>query len=437
MTCHRSLFYRIMKNKLKINLNELLQEGIITSEQLDQINEFHQKKSGLEPNRILILFAIIGSALIGLGIILIIGHNWDSFPRAVKTMLGFLPLIIGQIACLYTLLRKTKSQVWREASSCFLFFAIGASIAMISQIYHLQGSLDSFLLVWMILALPVVYLMNSSSVSILYTLGISYYLLQTFPKKGDYGFFSYWGLLLAIIPYYITVWKSNLESPTLKTLHWLLPLSMVFSLFKFMHDGPQLLSTFLAVCILFYQIGLYLYHHNRIHLNNSYRTIGMIGSIIILFIGSFSGFWSEISTESSTMPLLSSIYFWIGITCFIAAIVLLLLNNKSSQSIHKIILTICVLLAYPLFFIDVPIFIKVIVINLMILMIAVSNIKDGFNQSKLSVMNLGMIYITILIICRFFDFDISFIIRGIVFVLIGLAFFAANYILINQNNSDE
>jgi len=38
----------------------------------------------------------------------------------------------------------------------------------------------------------------------------------------------------------------------------------------------------------------------------------------------------------------------------------------------------------------------------------------------------------LLIICRFFDTNLSFVLRGLLFVLVGLGFFAMNYWMIRK-----
>jgi hypothetical protein len=56
-------------------------------------------------------------------------------------------------------------------------------------------------------------------------------------------------------------------------------------------------------------------------------------------------------------------------------------------------------------------------------------IRIGSRTNRFSILNYGLLIITILIACRFFDTDISFIIRGLLFVGIGVGFFAANYMM--------
>jgi uncharacterized membrane protein len=48
----------------------------------------------------------------------------------------------------------------------FYFFAIGANISLVAQVYNIPGDLNSFIITWMLLSLPLVYLLQSSIVSL-------------------------------------------------------------------------------------------------------------------------------------------------------------------------------------------------------------------------------------------------------------------------------
>ena len=150
-----------IKMSILKDLQNLVEADIITEDIADDIRKFYQNKSSPPSNRLFIVFGILGAILVGLGIILIIAHNWNELSRFTKTCFAFLPLLIGQILCGYTLLKKRDSIAWREGSSVFLFFSVGASISLVSQIYNIPGDLSSFLLTWMLVCLPIVYIMRS------------------------------------------------------------------------------------------------------------------------------------------------------------------------------------------------------------------------------------------------------------------------------------
>ncbi len=99
---------------------------------------------------------VLGALLVSLGIILLVAHNWDDLSRFSKTIFAFIPLLVGQGMCAYTLIKKKNSAAWRECSAVVLFFAIATSISLVSQTYHISGTMSGFLLTWMLLAAPVI-----------------------------------------------------------------------------------------------------------------------------------------------------------------------------------------------------------------------------------------------------------------------------------------
>ncbi|MBK8723743.1 MAG: hypothetical protein IPL95_16255 [Saprospiraceae bacterium] len=81
------------------------------------------------------------------------------------------------------------------------------------------------------------------------------------------------------------------------------------------------------------------------------------------------------------------------------------------------------------------ILLPLVLTNLLILGIGIFFIYKGIQSIQLSTMNFGLIILSILIICRFFDTEMSFVNRGLVFIGIGVGFFFANYKMIQKNKS--
>ena len=68
----------------------------------------------------------------------------------------------------------------------------------------------------------------------------------------------------------------------------------------------------------------------------------------------------------------------------------------------------------------------VILVNLLVFIIGIFTIRYGAKRDHLGILNYGLLIITALVVCRFFDTDLSFVIRGILFVGVGVGFFFAN-----------
>ena len=161
------------------DISKLLSQGVIDQDTAQKLEAYYKSQKDKSTNRLFIVFGILGGLLVGLGIILIFAHNWDNLSRAVKTFLAILPLLIGQLFCIYVILKKNGSITWNDGTSTFLIIAVGSSIALISQIYNLPGDISSFMLTWLCLSLPLVYIMRSSVASLLYLAGLTYYIATT------------------------------------------------------------------------------------------------------------------------------------------------------------------------------------------------------------------------------------------------------------------
>ena len=159
---------------LRGELPGLVAGGVIPPETARALEQHYaETETGGSRNFGFVLLAVIGSALVAAGIILLIAHNWDEFSRPLRSVIAFVPLLAAQALSLFVLLRRDQSQAWRESAAIFNVAGIGTAIALVSQTYQFHGSFVHFILVWMLLGLPIVYLMRT-------TLGACVYLLGAF-----------------------------------------------------------------------------------------------------------------------------------------------------------------------------------------------------------------------------------------------------------------
>lgn len=422
------------------DLPELIKAEVITQETANRIQDYYKNKSSSSTNRLFIVFAILGAILVGLGIILIIAHNWDELSRSTKTLFAFLPLLIGQILCGFVLLKKQHSVAWRESGTVFLFFSIGACISLISQIYNIPGNLSSFLLTWMLLCLPLIYVMKSSISSLLYLIGITYYVAETnywsYPSNESY---LYWLLLLMALPHYYLLYKKKPESNFMVFHNWIIPLSLVISLGTVAKNTNELM--FIAYFNLFgllYLIGNLEFFTQQKSRNNGYRLLGSLGTIVLLLILSFDWFWEDLRRADFQFDEIISApeFLASAITLILAGVLFYLQHkNKALRDVKPIA---------PIFILFIATFIlgltspySVVLINIYVLAIGILTIRDGAKQDHLGILNYGLLIITVLVICRFFDTDLSFVIRGILFVSVGAGFFAANYWMLKKRKVNE
>ncbi|MGZ5003725.1 MAG: DUF2157 domain-containing protein, partial [Chthoniobacterales bacterium] len=186
---------------LRSQLPELVASGVISSENARAIDR-HYEQDQSRSNFAFVLLATVGSALVGAGIILLIAHNWDELSRPVRSAIAFLPLVIAQVLVVFTLMRRNESRPWREAAAIFDVAAVATAISLISQTYQVQGTFADFMRTWLLLSIPIVYLLRTTLGAILYVIGSVLWLFARwgiFSSEGTPMLF--WLLLMLVIPY--------------------------------------------------------------------------------------------------------------------------------------------------------------------------------------------------------------------------------------------
>ena len=425
---------------LRRDISELLDANIISSDVAQSINDYYQSKSSDKEGRLFLIFGIIGAVLVSLGLILIMAHNWDRMSRWLKLVIAFSPLVIGQVLCAYAYFIRYGNRGWSEACSTFLFLSIGGCISLISQIYHLPGDMRSFLFVWILLAIPIIYLMRSSMVSFLCIAGI--FSLSAYTanwEDGNTTRYQYYMLLVLLIPYYIYLCINSRDKYDTSLHHWIFPILIFIT---FMPSGLVetgfLVPVLFALFAIFYMVGQLDYFKENGLRNNSYLVLGSLSSVTLLFISSFDEFWKYVVEEeylfdSPDVHLPSLIGG--GVIIIIAFLLLFYLLRKKSVRAYKP-LFFAFILSILLYFLRLDSTFQSYIINALLLVIGIHTIYVGVQKDHFGILNYGLLITALWIIVRFLDFDVSFFVRGIISVLLGVSFFVANYYLLKQRKNE-
>lgn len=424
-----------MSQKIVKALPELLEAGVISQETADRIKAYYDEKEGQHPNLLFSIFGVLGALLIGLGIFLLVAHNWDELSRAAKTAIAFAPLALGQAAAAYALLSHNDSVAWRESASTFLILAIGVCIALISQIYQIPGNISSFLLTWLLLGLPLVYILRSSMAGILYLIGITYYACEI-------GYFNYpqsespiyWGLLLLLAPHYYLLLKKPTAGNFFLAFNWLIPTSLLIVLGILAQKEVHLMFVaYFSLLGVFYLVGHTPFFQRLKNIFNGYEIIGSLGMIILLLVASFEWFWKEMGQETALFAALHAPESWLALGLTIACGALLFLNKEKPDWTDGQLKLWTPLAFAVIFFIGFEnTTLPFILTNVLLFALGVSTIWHGAKANHLGILNYGLLILTALIVCRFLDDRFSFVARGIAFVALGIGFFMANYWMLRQ-----
>src|SRR5690606_28090040 len=116
----------------------------------------------------LAVFGIIGGGLVALGIVLILANNWEQLSRPLRAGIAFGLLVVAQGIAAFAALRRPPSRALNVGAGRFVVICVGSCIALFGQPYHIPGDLGSFLLVWSLRALPLIYVLIGGTVAIGY-----------------------------------------------------------------------------------------------------------------------------------------------------------------------------------------------------------------------------------------------------------------------------
>lgn len=417
-------------------LPELITRGILTPEAADKIRQYYgEVKSISKTTVMLIILGTIGALLIGLGIILLLAHNWEQLSRLTRAVLSLVLLAIGQALALWVLWKRPQSSAFKEGSATFLSLMVGASIALISQTYNIPQDAGTFILTWMLLIIPLAYLMQASIPAAIYLIGITVWSGAYWdnPVKA----ILFWPLAAITIPHFI--WALRQEIYRLRTT--ILSLIMVicvsfaasFSLGKTWHGSWIII--FPSLYSIFYFLGRLEVNKITTNWQRPLRLIGVIGLFILAFLFTFRDSWQYLIDNrfyrmSRNIFDLSAIPDHI-VTLSIIAISMLLFYDK----VKRKNITISLPGAVPLLAIIAYLvrgqstILPLMIFNIYLFILSISRIIAGVRSSNLAIINIGMLMLAILIIARFFDSDISFIIKGLVFIIIGIGFLVTNAVL--------
>lgn len=371
-----------------------------------------------------VLFPVLGALLIGLGVVLLVAHNWDQLARSLRLGVAFTPLLLGQLACAWTLLRAASSRAWREASAAFTALAFAAALALVGQIYHFPGDLDRYLLTCSLVALPLVYLLDASVVAALCAAGFAGWAFAS-PDRGT-SLFAVVGLFALLAPH---VWQLARREPQglrlSLVLAALIPLFFAATLDGLPHLARLSLwwfAQFGAILVMaeLQRAGSVLPLWRR-----PLAVYGGSATIVAALIGSFPDNWRDWSWSLRPEQLPQA---WVFLGAGLA--LLAVLTWRAWQRGDRL----SALQAFPALLMALvasgdsrPLAVVLaLLLSVYVLVLGLALIRHGMQTRQTGTATRGLFLITLLVLLRFVDTEWSFTARGLAFMLIGVAFLAVN-----------
>jgi Predicted membrane protein len=436
---------------LRGQLPELVAAGAISSENAAKI-EHHYASVETRSNFGFVILATVGAAFLGAGIILLIAHNWDDLSRTTRTIIAFIPLVIALALVAFVLLQRNESRPWREAVAIFDFAAVATAISLISQTYQISGSFADFMKVWLLLCIPMVYLLRSAFGAVVYAIGLIVWLfareMAFFVRSPNPMFF--WIAFLLVVPYFLLRYWKDRESRECTALSIALVIALTFGM-GFTADFAKSDLGSVAFAGLFtaiYLAGIRFFPRNddRLHIVALLGGIGIgVTAICLSFESSWhmtrEFFWGERTFQANIAFALEFLF-------PLAAIAMAAIGfsrGRSQFSWPAAVFPIVTAIGWGLANLcDKPAerwlgtrcsFTAAALMNCYALWLGIDILVRGIRANSVARANFGLLLIAALAISRFFDSELSFVTRGLGFIVVGAGFLVANVLMFKKRSA--
>jgi uncharacterized membrane protein len=401
---------------LKSESEYWVRDGVIDIDQRSLILGRYEGASAKAGSPLLILFSIIGALLIGSGIIMIFATNWWRIPLPIKLTIAFLPLLVAQSICVYTMLNRSQSSAFREGSATFLVVSFFATVALVGQSFHISNDLGEFMLLCGVFALPAAYLLRSKAALTIYMIIV---------VAGSQDWVDYWVqslvLVAAALPLFYSELRLGKHKAVLSYIMFLLSAGICLMIVPFAYEIFDSHSLYIAL-----SVGLALLladasvqKISSVRFAPVARYLGIMCIAVTIAISAVF-FDFEVHYEYSLLVI-------ILLSCGYAAVRWFAKQRLSTTDIYAAA-ALLLALSGP---------IAGIAANALLFALGIASIVRGSRNYRISQMNLGMIFLILVIGFRFFDSDLSLLTRSIVFILLGIAFLIVNYVVSRRWKSVE
>lgn len=425
-------------------LPQLVAQGVLTPDAEARLRAHYGAIEPERPARLaVIIFGILGALLIGAGVILVLAHNWENLSRPVRAGLSFLPLMAAQGLAARVMIKRSQSTAWREGAGALLFLMIGASISLVAQTYNISGNVPAFLLTWSLLGLPLAYLLNAAVPALLYLWGITEWACHLRCDHGWAG--GYWLLAALLLPLLAAWLKGGRYQTRLTALLWALCVSVTIAAGVTIERVlPGLwIILYAGLFALMFLAGEFWFNDAEGFWTRPLRHFGAAGVLALSFMLTFEGPWKEIGWHHVHWDRLQEVS-WralpdavLGSVLPLAALFLLVMTprRRTALGLFLGLAPIFAIGGYCLCSLSETYAPAAGLFDLYLLAVGLWLLVTGIRGNVQGQMNAGLLSVAALIIARFFDTDLGFLLRGLAFIGLGIALLVANLVMLRRKGA--
>ena len=416
-------------------------DGLVSPGQAEKLRaRYAAETSETGVSWMLVVFGVLGALLVGLGIIALIAANWDDMPRNLRVFFAFLPLIFAGAIAVWTQWHSKTSPAQQEPLGIFWSLSVGAAIAIVAQIYNISSDGTSFYLAWALLLLPIIYITRSVGP----TVGCWILLLVwAFMKRGDIGWdggdynatvLAFWPMAALALPVLFLIPARTVRAGWIRLMGTLVALVAIGASMQYAVPG-------LWIVVYAGTFGL-LAQLDGTDENSFWKRplakVGLFGLLVLFFIltihhDALKEFCRDHSYRShgagDGKPLSFDLLLTIGV---LLPSVVTLTVSITRQRWPRVVVGAAVFVAAMAWWMastgDLPL-VAFWLCNAWLAAFGLHMLLTGVQSSSMKRINIGMLILLWAIHSRFFDSEFTMTVKGIVFILCGAGFLAANVVL--------
>lgn len=407
-------FRAALRNELAI----WIQKGIVTEETAKHLSSTYELDNLKHESTHLLLSVIftIGGLLLGGGLISFVAANWEVIPTPIK-----LALLFSALLGLHTIgFWLWHSKNWTRLGHALIFcgcLVFGANIGLVAQIFHISGNWYGGFFAWAVGSVVMAWAIRSWITGVL-ALGTSFIWFVGF--QSDYGqpALAYpLFLAIALLPLAWIIRSRVLYAGTLLGI-----ILAACVLAGYQGSGRQLLFTMAAGGMFMWTLGEF--HRAsewRPAFANITRALGLVLLAVTAFVWSFHDLWS-----GPIFGPMRSLWAFLFFSLAIAFSLLMWGRARQSQQL----LTAGVLLAGGMLCAGSLLsgggtnrsngeFVFTVTSNLAAFILAAIVIGIGLIEERRLAFWLGSLYLVLLILSRFLEYETSLLLKSAAFVACG------------------
>lgn len=202
-------------NRTQPDIETLMRIADVFSVEIEELiygQSRSQREKKTDPQKlIIVIFAVIGSLLLGCGLIFVFGGFWEYIPDALLSVFAFVPMIAGQAIAFFAYRKKYESIAWREGAAVLWCAGAAATVALADSIFSVSTDFFECFLFDGLLFLPVIFLLDAVSPLVAYYAAVLAFGFNKLDNTGNLVFFFVTVALLLVGILYTLTKRKNKE----------------------------------------------------------------------------------------------------------------------------------------------------------------------------------------------------------------------------------